>query len=385
MAIQTPGARPANPRFSSGPCAKPPTFELAKLGAAPLGRSHRAAVGKAKLKAAIENTRDILGIPTDYKIGIVPASDTGAFEMAMWNLLGERPAEMVAWESFGAGWVTDVVKQLKIEATTHTADYGEIVDMAALNYDNDVCFTWNGTTSGVRVANADWIKPNPDRVVICDATSAVFAQDIEWEKLDVVTYSWQKVLGGEAAHGMLILSPNAVRRLETYTPARALPKIFRMTKGGKLNEALFEGATLNTPSLLCTEDYLQTLNWCESLGGWRALKARSDESLAILTEWEAKTDWVRFMCADPDVRSNTGVTFVFADPRVTALDEAGQRGFVKEMMGKLDALGVAFDAAGYNKAPPGLRIWCGGTVEPSDVAKLTPWLDWAFAETIGAL
>jgi phosphoserine aminotransferase len=304
----------------------------------------------------------------------------------MWSMLGQRPVDIFAWESFGKDWVTDALEQLTdIDASVHVGDYGVLPDFAAARDDADIIFTWNGTTSGVRVPNADWITPNPDRVVICDATSAVFAQDIEWEKLDVVTYSWQKVLGGEAAHGMLILSPNAVRRLETYTPKRALPKIFRMTKGGKLNEALFEGATINTPSLLCTEDYLQALDWCEAIGGWTALKARSDESLETLTQWEAETDWVQFLCSSAAVRSNTGVTFKIADPRVASLDEKDQRAFVKKMMGLLDTEGVAFDAAGYAKAPPGLRIWCGGTVEPSDVAKLTPWLDWAFAETASTL
>ena len=384
--LPMPEARPACPNFSSGPTAKRPGFSLSQLEDAALGRSHRSALGKAKLKEAIERTKQILGLPEGYRVAIVPASDTGAVEMCLWSMLGQRPVDIFAWESFGKDWVTDALEQLTdIDANVHVGDYGVLPDFAAARDDADIVFTWNGTTSGVRVPNADWIKPNPDRVVICDATSAVFAQDIEWEKLDVVTYSWQKVLGGEAAHGMLILSPNAVRRLETYTPQRALPKIFRMTKGGKLNEALFEGATINTPSLLCTEDYLQALDWCEGLGGWKGLKSRSDESLAILTEWEAATDWVTFLCPDAAVRSNTGVTFTIADPRVAGLDEKAQRAFVKEMMGKLDALGVAFDAAGYNKAPPGLRIWCGGTVEPSDVAKLTPWLDWAFAETVSTL
>ncbi len=384
--LPKPEVRPACPNFSSGPTAKRPGFSLAQLQDAALGRSHRSALGKSKLKQAIERTKELLGLPEGYRVAIVPASDTGAVEMCMWSMLGQRPVDIFAWESFGKDWVTDALEQLTdIDASVHVGDYGVLPDFAAARDDADIIFTWNGTTSGVRVPNADWIKPNPDRVVICDATSAVFAQDIEWEKLDVVTYSWQKVLGGEAAHGMLILSPNAVRRLETYTPKRALPKIFRMTKGGKLNEALFEGATINTPSLLCTEDYLQALDWCEALGGWQALKARSDESLAILTKWEAATDWVEFLCPEESVRSNTGVTFKIADPRVASLDEKAQRAFVKKMMGLLDELGVAFDAAGYNKAPPGLRIWCGGTVDPSDVAKLTPWLDWAFAETVATL
>jgi phosphoserine aminotransferase len=301
-------------------------------------------------------------------------------------MLGAKPVDVFAWESFGQDWVTDATKQLKLaDCKTYGADYGALPDFSQARDDADIIFTWNGTTSGVRVPNADWIKPNPDRVVICDATSAAFAQDIEWEKLDVVTYSWQKILGGEAAHGMLILSPNAVKRLETFTPDRALPKLFRMTKGGKLNEELFEGSTINTPSMLCVEDYLQALDWCEALGGWKALKARSDESLGILTDWVAKTDWVDFLCPDADVRSNTGVTFKITDPRVAGLDEAGQRAFVKAMMKRLEKENACFDAAGYAKAPPGLRIWVGSTVEPSDVAKLLPWLDWAFAEEAATL
>jgi phosphoserine aminotransferase len=384
--VAKPGVLPACPHFSSGPTAKRPGFSLEKLNTAALGRSHRSADAKKKLKEAIERTKTILGLPEGYRVAIVPASDTGAVEMCMWSMLGAKPVDVFAWESFGQDWVTDATKQLKLaDCNTYVGDYGELPPFEKARDDADIIFTWNGTTSGVRVLNADWIKPNPDRVVICDATSAAFAQDIEWEKLDVVTYSWQKILGGEAAHGMLILSPNAVKRLETYTPDRPLPKLFRMTKGGKLNEDLFEGATINTPSMLCVEDYLQALDWCESLGGWKGLKARSDESLAILTEWEAKTDWVEFLCPDADLRSNTGVTFRIADPRVAGMDEAGQRAFVKAMMKRLEKENACFDAAGYAKAPPGLRIWCGGTVEPSDVAKLLPWLDWAFAEEAAAL
>lgn len=388
MTIPTakPQARPVCPHFSSGPTAKRPGFSFDDFRDAALGRSHRSGLAKNKLKAAIDRTRQILGLPDDYRVAIVPASDTGAVEMCMWSMLGQRPVDIFAWESFGKDWVSDALEQLTdVDASVHIGDYGVLPDFSVARDDADLIFTWNGTTSGVRVANADWIKPNPDRVVICDATSAVFAQDIEWEKLDVVTYSWQKVLGGEAAHGMLILSPNAVRRLESFTPARALPKIFRMTKGGKLDEALFEGATINTPSMLCTEDYLKSLDWCESLGGWKALKARSDESLAILADWVAVTDWVSFLCPDANIRSNTGVTFKIADPRVASLAEADQRAFVKKMMALLDAEGVAYDAAGYAKAPPGLRIWCGATVEPSDVRALTPWLDWAFAQTAATL
>ncbi|WP_321488267.1 phosphoserine transaminase [uncultured Hyphomonas sp.] len=384
--VAKPGVLPACPHFSSGPTAKRPGFSLEKLNTAALGRSHRSADAKKKLKEAIERTKTILGLPEGYRVAIVPASDTGAVEMCMWSMLGAKPVDVFAWESFGQDWVTDATKQLKLaDCNTYVGDYGELPPFEKARDDADIIFTWNGTTSGVRVLNADWIKPNPDRVVICDATSAAFAQDIEWEKLDVVTYSWQKILGGEAAHGMLILSPNAVKRLESYTPDRPLPKLFRMTKGGKLNEDLFEGATINTPSMLCVEDYLQALDWCETLGGWKGLKARSDESLAILTEWEAKTDWVEFLCPDADLRSNTGVTFRIADPRVAGMDEAGQRAFVKAMMKRLEKENACFDAAGYAKAPPGLRIWCGGTVEPSDVAKLLPWLDWAFAEEAAAL
>lgn len=384
--VAKPGVLPACTHFSSGPTAKRPGFSLQKLDSADLGRSHRSVDAKKKLKAAIDRSKAILGIPDDYRVAIVPASDTGAVEMCMWSMLGPKPVDVFAWESFGQDWVTDAVKQLKLnDCNTHVGDYGALPDFAKARDDADIIFTWNGTTSGVRVANADWIEPNPERVVICDATSAAFAQDIEWKKLDVVTYSWQKCLGGEAAHGMLILSPHAVARLESFTPDRPLPKIFRMTKGGKIDEALFEGATINTPSMLCVEDYLQALDWCESLGGWKGLQKRSDESLAILTDWVGKTDWVDFLCPDVSVRSNTGVTFKIVDPRVAGLDEEGQRDFVKRMMKRLEKENACFDAAGYAKAPPGLRIWCGGSVEPSNVAALTPWLDWAFAAEAASL
>lgn len=384
--VAKPGVLPACTHFSSGPTAKRPGFSLQKLDSADLGRSHRSGDAKKKLKAAIDRSKAILGIPDDYRVAIVPASDTGAVEMCMWSMLGPKPVDVFAWESFGQDWVTDAVKQLKLnDCNTHVGDYGALPDFAKARDDADIIFTWNGTTSGVRVANADWIEPNPERVVICDATSAAFAQDIEWKKLDVVTYSWQKCLGGEAAHGMLILSPHAVARLESFTPDRPLPKIFRMTKGGKIDEALFEGATINTPSMLCVEDYLQALDWCESLGGWKGLQKRSDESLAILTDWVGKTDWVDFLCPDVSVRSNTGVTFKIVDPRVAGLDEEGQRDFVKRMMKRLEKENACFDAAGYAKAPPGLRIWCGGSVEPSNVAALTPWLDWAFAAEAASL
>ncbi|UWR11296.1 phosphoserine transaminase [Sulfitobacter mediterraneus] len=379
MAIEQPATRPANPRFSSGPCAKIPTFDLNNLSDAPLGRSHRAAVGKAKLLEAIETTREILGVPADYRIGIVPASDTGAFEMAMWSMLGERPVQMVAWESFGAGWVTDVVKQLKIEATSHTAEYGEIVDMTTLNYDNDVCFTWNGTTSGVRMANGDAIPEGRAGLTLCDATSAAFAMDLPWDKLDVTTFSWQKVLGGEAAHGMLILSPRAVERLESYTPAWPLPKIFRMTKGGKLNEGIFRGETINTPSMLCVEDYLQALTWAKSVGGLQGMIARADANAQAVADFVKAHDWIDFLAADPAIRSNTSVCLKFTDARIT--DGAT---FAKAVAKRLADADVALDIGAYRDAPPGLRIWCGGTVETSDVAAMLPWLAWAFEAEINA-
>ncbi len=379
MSTTQPAARPANPRFSSGPCAKPPTFTLDKLGDAALGRSHRAAIGKAKLKQAIEETREILGIPADFKIGIVPASDTGAFEMAMWSMLGERPAEMVAWESFGKGWVTDVVKQLKIEANVHEAEYGKIVDMAALDYDNDVCFTWNGTTSGVRMPNGDAISADRKGLTFCDATSAAFAMDLPWDKLDVITFSWQKVLGGEAAHGMLILSPRAVQRLESYTPSWPLPKIFRLTKGGKLIDGVFEGATINTPSMLAVEDYLHCLAWAKSVGGLPGLIARADANSAVITNFVNAHDWVDFLAEAPETRSNTSVCLKFTDPRI--LDGAA---FAKAVAKRLEAEGAALDIGGYRDAPAGLRIWCGGTVETSDLEALMPWLNWAFEAEIAA-
>ncbi|MDJ0628527.1 MAG: phosphoserine transaminase [Rhodobacter sp.] len=379
MAPTKPVTRPANPRFSSGPCAKPPTFDLATLQDAALGRSHRAAIGKAKLKSAIETTRDILGVPADYRIGIVPASDTGAFEMAMWNLLGERPVEMVAWESFGAGWVTDAVKQLKLDATVHQAPYGQIVDMAKLDYDRDVCFTWNGTTSGVRVPSGDVIPADRGGLTLCDATSAAFAMDLPWDKLDATTFSWQKVLGGEAAHGMLILSPRAVERLETYTPPWPLPKIFRLTKGGKLIEGVFEGATINTPSMLAVEDYLQSLAWARSVGGLSGLIARADANAGVIERFVATHDWIENLAEDPATRSTTSVCLRFADPRV-----ADGAGFAKAVARRLDTQGVAFDIGAYRDAPPGLRIWCGGTVETSDLEALMPWIEWAFETEISA-
>ncbi|MBF9048379.1 phosphoserine transaminase [Roseobacter sp. HKCCD9010] len=379
MVTNTPAARPVNPRFSSGPCAKPPTWTLDKLADASLGRSHRAAVGKDRLKAAIEGTRELLGIPAEYKIGIVPASDTGAFEMAMWNLLGARPVEMVAWESFGAGWVTDVVKQLKIEAEVHTAEYGGIVDMAVLDYDRDVCFTWNGTTSGVRVPSGDVIPADRAGLTLCDATSAAFAQDLPWDKLDVTTFSWQKVMGGEAAHGMLILSPRAVERLENYVPAWPLPKIFRLTKGGKLIDGIFTGATINTPSMLAVEDYLVALDWGREIGGLPALMARADTNAQAIFDFVATKPWIENLANDPATRSNTSVCLKFVDPRIS--DGAG---FAKAVAKRLEAEGIALDIGAYRDAPPGLRIWCGATVETSDIEAMLPWLSWAFDAEIDA-
>ena len=379
MVDQTPATRPANPRFSSGPCAKPPAFSVEKLSDAPLGRSHRAAVGKAKLKAAIDGTREILGIPDDYRIGIVPASDTGAVEMAMWTLLGERKTEMLAWESFGAGWVTDAVKQLKLDAEIKTAEYGEIVDLAGVDTDNDVVFTWNGTTSGVRVPNSDWIKSDRAGLTICDATSAAFAQDLPWDKLDVTTFSWQKVLGGEAAHGMIVLSPRAVERLENYTPPWPLPKIFRLTKGGKLIEGIFIGETINTPSMLAVEDYLLALDWARSVGGLDGLMARADANAGAIHEFTQERDWIENLAADPATRSNTSVCLKFTDGRIK--DGAA---FAKAVAKRLEAEGVAYDIGAYRDAPAGLRIWCGGTVETADIKALMPWIDWAFHAEIAA-
>lgn len=379
MAIETPAARPLNAQFSSGPCAKNPTFTLDKLADAPLGRSHRAAVGKAKLKAAIDGTREILGIPADYRIGIVPASDTGAVEMAMWSLLGARKATMVAWESFGAGWVTDVVKQLKIDADVKTADYGDIVDMAAIDYDTDVVFTWNGTTSGVRVPNGDVIPADRAGLAICDATSAAFAMDLPWDKLDVTTFSWQKVLGGEAAHGILVLSPRAVERLEAYTPAWPMPKIFRMTKGGKLIDGIFVGETINTPSMLAVEDYLVALDWARSVGGLQGLIARANANAQAVWDFCDARDWIANLANDAATRSNTSVCLKFTDDRIK--DGAA---FAKAVAKRLDVENVAYDIGAYRDAPAGLRIWCGGTVETADIVAMLPWLEWAFDAEINA-
>lgn len=380
MALNAPAARPANPRFSSGPCAKIPGFTLDMLSDAPLGRSHRAAVGKAKLKQAIDLTREILGVPADYRIGIVPASDTGAVEMALWSLIGARPVEMLAWESFGEGWVTDVVKQMKLDATVRKAPYGEIVDFAQVDFDRDVVFTWNGTTSGVRVPNGNAIPANRQGLTICDATSAAFAMDLPWDKLDVTTFSWQKVLGGEGGHGVLILSPRAVERLETHTPAWPLPKIFRLTSKGKLIEGIFVGETINTPSMLCVEDYLVALNWAKSIGGLNGLISRSEGNAKVIADFIKGKAWIANLAVDPATASCTSVCLKFTDPRIT--DGAT---FAKNVAKRLEKEGVALDAGAYRDAPPGLRIWCGATVEASDVAALMPWIEWAFQSEIAAL
>lgn len=378
--LQAPVARPANPRFSSGPCAKIPGFSLDQLEGAPLGRSHRAAVGKARLKEAIELTRSILGVPAGYRIGIVPASDTGAVEMAMWSLLGARPVEMLAWESFGEGWVTDAVKQLKLDAKVRLAPYGQIVDLAEVDFDCDVVFTWNGTTSGVRVPDGSAIPASRAGLTICDATSAAFAMDLPWDKLDVVTFSWQKVLGGEGAHGMLILSPRAVARLESHIPAWPLPKIFRLTSKGKLIEGIFEGETINTPSMLAVEDYLVALKWAQSIGGLPALVARADANAQVIADFVAANPWIANLAEDPATASTTSVCLKFTDARIT--DGAA---FAKAVARRLEAAGVAYDVGAYRDAPPGLRIWCGSTVEAADVAALMPWIAHAFHSEIAAL
>ena len=378
--VTAPAKKPANPNFSSGPCAKRPGYSLDNLKGAPLGRSHRAKVGKVKLKRAIDLTREVLGVPADYRIGIVPASDTGAVEMAMWSLLGARRVDMLAWESFGEGWVTDVAKQLKLkDARILKAGYGDLPDLSQVNFDNDVVFTWNGTTSGVRVPNADWIPADRKGLTICDATSACFAQRLDYSKLDVVTFSWQKVLGGEAAHGMIILSPRAVERLTTYTPAWPMPKIFRMTNGGKLIEGIFVGDTINTPSMLCVEDYIDALEWSQKVGGLDGLIGRADANTKAIADWAAKTPWVDFLANSADIRSNTSVCLKVVDPAITALSDDKQAAFVKSMVAAVEGAGAGYDIDGYRDAPPGLRIWCGATVETSDVAALTHWLDWAFA------
>jgi phosphoserine aminotransferase len=386
MTNAMPGVRPSTPHFSSGPCAKRPGWSLQALTDAVLGRSHRSKIGKAKLKRAIEMTREILEVPADYRIGIVPASDTGAVELALWSLLGARPVTMLAWESFGEGWITDVAKQLKLkDASITKAGYGEIPDLSKVDWKTDVVFTWNGTTSGVRVPNADWIKADREGLSICDATSAAFAQRLDWPKLDVVTFSWQKVLGGEAAHGMLILSPRAAERLKTYAPPWPLPKIFRLTNNGKITEGIFEGETINTPSMLCVEDYLDALTWAKSLGGLKALVARSDANAKVIADWAARTPWIDFLAKDPAIRSNTSVCLKVVDADIQKLPAEGQAAFVKNLGAILEKEGVAYDIDAYRDAPPGLRIWCGATVETRDVETLTLWLDWGFIRAKEAL
>jgi phosphoserine aminotransferase len=386
MANLKPGVRPVIPHFSSGPCAKRPGWTLQALKDAVLGRSHRSKLGKAKLKRAIDLTREVLEVPADYRIGIVPASDTGAVELALWSLLGQRAVTMLAWESFGEGWITDVEKQLKLkDVTVLKVPYGELPDLSTVNFDTDVVFTWNGTTSGVRVPNGDWIADNRKGLTICDATSAAFAQNLDFPKLDVVTFSWQKALGGEGAHGMLILSPRAVERLESYKPAWPLPKIFRITKGGKLIEGVFAGETLNTPSMLAVEDYLDTLQWAKGAGGLKALRARADGNAKAIADWVAKTPWIENLSSNPAAVSNTSVCLKLVDPAVKSLPPDAQIAFVKQMEAMLDKEGVAYDVANHRDAPASLRIWCGCTVEKSDVEALTPWLDWAFAEAKATL
>jgi phosphoserine aminotransferase len=374
--IDRPSARPARPNFSSGPCAKPPGWSPELLATDALGRSHRGALGKSRLEEAIARTRALLELPADYKLGIVPASDTGAMELAIWSLLGPRPVTMLAWESFGAGWVTDVAKQLRLEAEIHTADYGEIPDLAGIDPASDVVFTWNGTTSGVRVPDAGWVAADRAGLTICDATSAAFAQNIEWAKIDVGTFSWQKALGGEGAHGMLVLSPRAVERLEREPAPRPLPKIFRMTKGGKLIDGIFRGETINTPSMLCVEDWLFALDWAERIGGLRALIARADANAAALDRWVQYADWIKYLVSDPTIRSNTSVCLRFSDRS----DADANRVRQKAMVNLLEAEDAAYDIGAYRDAPPGLRIWCGATIETADIEALGPWLDWAWEQ-----
>jgi phosphoserine aminotransferase len=386
MTIATPAVRPLVPHFSSGPCAKRPGWNPQALRDALLGRSHRSKPGKAKLKRAIDLTREVLQVPAAYRIGIVPASDTGAVEMALWSLLGPRPVTMLAWESFGEGWVTDIVKELKLkDATVRRAAYGELPDLSGIGPTHDIIFTWNGTTSGVRLPNADWIAADRTGLSICDATSAAFAQPLDWPKLDVVTFSWQKALGGEAAHGMLILSPRAAAQIESYTPPWPVPKIFRMTKGGKLIEGVFAGETINTPSMLCVEDYLDALEWAKSVGGLSALRARADGNARVIADWVARTPWIDFLARDPALRSNTSVCLKVVDPTVSRLPADAQATFVRGITAALEREGIAYDIDAYRDAPTGLRIWCGSTVERGDVEALTLWLDWAYANAKEAL
>jgi phosphoserine aminotransferase len=386
MTTNVPASRPVNARFSSGPCAKRPGWTPQALEDAALGRSHRAKLGKAKLKLAIDLTREVLGVPAGYRIGITAGSDTGAVEMALWSLLGARGVDVLAWESFGEGWVGDIVKELKLtDVRTLRAPYGELPDLAAVDCDRDIVFTWNGTTSGVRVADADWIAADRKGLTICDATSAAFAQALDWAKLDVVTFSWQKALGGEAGHGMIVLSPRAVERLETYKPAWPMPKLFRMTKGGKIVEGIFEGETINTPSMLCVEDYIDALNWAKKLGGLPALIARADANFKVIADWAARTPWIDFLARVPATRSNTSVCLRVVDPDVAALNADAQAAFAKGLAALLEKEKVALDIGAYRDAPPGLRIWCGATIEASDVEALTHWLDFAFAQEKGKL
>jgi phosphoserine aminotransferase len=381
-----PAVRPARPNFSCGPCAKHPGWQLQNLHDAPFGRSHRAKTSKARLKLAIDLTRDVLRVPRDYRIGIIPGSDTGAVETALWSLLGQRGVDVFSWESFSEGWVIDIVEQLKLpDARAFVADYGKIADLASADFDHDVVFAWNGTTSGVRVPNADWIPADRKGLTICDATSAAFAQNLDWEKLDATTFSWQKALGGEAAHGMLILSPRAVERLETFMPSWPVPKLFRLTQGGKLIEAIFEGETINTPSLMCVEDYIDALNWGKSLGGLDGLIARADANSGALSDWVERTPWVDFLATDPKVRSNTSVCLKIVDPAVAALPLADEAAFAKSIESLLEKEKAAYDIGAYRDAPTGLRIWCGATIETSDIEALTPWLDYAFAQAKSAL
>jgi phosphoserine aminotransferase len=377
--LAAPDVRPANTHFSSGPCSKRPNWSLDALKDAALGRSHRSKLGKNKLKQAIDLTREVLDVPADYRIGIVPASDTGAVEMALWSLLGARGVDMVAWESFGSGWVSDVVKELKLpDVRKFNADYGKLVDFSKVDFDRDVVFTWNGTTSGVRVANGDFIPADRKGLTICDATSAAFAQNLDFQKLDVVTFSWQKVLGGEGAHGVLILSPRAVERLESYEPSWPLPKIFRMTKSGKLIEGIFQGETINTPSMLCVEDYIDALLWAKSLGGLKALMARADANAKVIFDFCDRNPWLANLAEVPATRSNTSVCLKIVDPQVTALDADAQDAFAKGVVATLEKEGVAVDIGAYRDAPSGLRIWCGATIETSDLERLMPWLSFAF-------
>jgi phosphoserine aminotransferase len=380
MTTTAPAVRPANARFSSGPCAKRPGWTPTVLRDAALGRSHRAKLPKAKLKLALDLTREVLGVPADYRIGITPGSDTGAFEMAMWSMLGARGVDVLAWESFGEGWVSDIVKELKLkDARTLKAPYGELPDLSQVNFDNDVVFTWNGTTSGVRVPDADWIPADRKGLTLCDATSAAFAQALDWGKLDVTTFSWQKALGGEAGHGIIILSPRAAERLETHKPPWPVPKLFRLTKGGKLIEGVFEGETINTPSMLCVEDYIDALQWAKSFDGLEALIARADANAKAIADWVDHTPWVDFLARVPATRSNTSVCLKVVDPAVAALSADGQAAFAKALAAFLEREKVAFDIGSYRDAPAGLRIWCGTTIEAADVRALTSWLDYAFA------